>query len=217
MKKLLITLLIFFQTATAQETVTGSEKIDPTKILADLRHDLSGMQADFIQYELLESGEKSDINSGQVYMQAPSKFRWQYIEPVEQLIVADGTNVWVYDEDLEQVTVKEQNNEMNPIYVIINDKKSQQQYNIKHEMRSNGLDWISLTPKEVNEEVKTVWLAVKNNTVEQIKVENQFNQTMVFEFHSSLKNPGFDADLFQFVPPEGVDVIRAIAGDQAEF
>ncbi len=201
----------------AQDEVKQDAGIDPNQLLSDLRKDLSGIQADFIQHELIESDEKSDINSGQVFMQAPSKFRWQYVEPVEQLIVADGANVWVYDEDLEQVTVKEQNNELNPIYVIINDKKSQAHYNIKHELQSSGLDWISLTPKEVNEEVKAVWLAIKDNMVEQIKVENQFQQTMVFEFHSIQKNPEFTSGLFQFVPPEGVDVIKAFNSNQPEL
>lgn len=217
MKKILITFLFFAQLSTAQDAKPENKVIDPSKVLSDLRQDLSGIRADFIQYELLESGEKSDLNSGQVFMQTPAQFRWQYQEPVEQLIVADGKNVWVYDEDLEQVTVKEQNNELNPIYVIINDKKSQQHYHIKHEVRTNGLDWISLTPKEINEEVKTVWLAVKNKMVEQIKVENQFNQTMVFEFHSIQRNPEFTEGLFKFVPPEGVDVVQAYTAAQAEL
>ena len=148
MKKILISLLLLTQLAVAQEAVPENTSVDPTKILAELRKDLTGIQADFIQYELLAGGEKSDVNSGQVYMQTPAQFRWQYKEPVEQLIVADGTNVWIYDEDLEQVTLKKQDNHLNPIYVIINDKKSQEYYDIKHEVKSNDIDWISLTPKE---------------------------------------------------------------------
>ncbi len=200
-----------------KDITTQEAAIDPNEILAGLRKGLTGLQAEFIQYELLENNEKSDLNAGQVYMQTPAQFRWHYKDPVEQLIVADGTNVWVYDEDLEQVTVKQQNNQLNPIYVIINDQKSQQHYDIRHEAHSNGIDWISLTPKETNEEVKTVWMAVKDSMVKQIKVENQFQQTMVFEFHDIKRNPEFVADLFQFVPPEGVDVVRAIDQNSPEL
>lgn len=186
------------------------KKIDPMAVLAGVRKDLSGLEASFRQYELAENQEQLDPNSGMVWMQSPDKFRWHYKDPIEQLIVADGQNVWVYDEDLEQVTVKKQDNELNPIYVIINDEKSQQHYDIKHEAQKDGIDWISLTPKERNEEVKTVWLAVNKDVIEQIKVHNNFGQTMVFEFSEIKKNPELAESMFQFVPPAGVDIIKAV-------
>jgi outer membrane lipoprotein carrier protein len=225
MKKIIILLLLMTQSVAAQNSankVSEAERkhfdrsTNPQAILADLRADLSGLQAEFTQYELLENNQKSDINTGQVYMQSPAQFRWQYQQPVEQLIVADGENVWIYDEDLEQVTVKTQDNQLNPIYVIINDEMSQQHYELKHESHNDGTDWVSLTPKQPNDEVKTVWLAVTDNLVKQIKVENQFEQTMVFEFNDIKRNPEFADGLFEFVPPDGVDVIRAMNQNPTE-
>jgi chaperone LolA len=70
------------------------------------------LQAQFKQYELIEDGRKVDENSGSVWMQSPDLFRWHYKTPYEQLIVADGEQVWVYDEDLQQVTVKSQENNL---------------------------------------------------------------------------------------------------------
>lgn len=188
-----------------------NNQVDPMQLLSDVRKDLTGLKAEFLQYELIDDSEKSDFNAGQVWMQSPDKFRWHYKDPIEQLIVADGKQVWVYDEDLEQVTVKTQSNDLNPIYVIINDDKSQQHYDIKHELQSQSTDWISLTPKEANDEVKTVWLGIENSQVKQIKVVNNFGQTMVFEFNDITKNPEFESGLFEFVPPEGVDVVQAIS------
>ena len=144
-------------------------------------------------------------------MKSPDQFRWLYTDPVEQLIVADGEQVWVYDEDLEQVTVKEQNNELNPIYVIINDELSNLHYNISYELSSHGIDWVSLTPKTPSEEVRSVWLALEDDLVKQIKVFNQFDQVMVFEFYQIKRNPEMSAELFSFTPPEGVDVVQAIS------
>lgn len=206
-------------TESTQQVTTDLIAVDPLKLLSEVRKDLTGLEANFVQYELLESGDKVDPNSGQVWMQSPDRFRWHYIDPIEQLIVADGEKVWVYDEDLEQVTVKTQSNDLNPIYVIISGDKSQQHYDIKHETQSQGIDWISLTPKVTNEEVKSVWLAIENSAVKQIKVENNFGQTMVFEFSDIKKNPVFETELFAFVPPEGVDVVQAIsdAEPSAEF
>ncbi len=202
----------------AQQPESTPEKktVDPLLLLSEVRKDLTGLQAAFVQYELINDMEKVDMNAGRVWMQSPDRFRWHYIDPIEQLIVADGQQVWVYDEDLEQVTVKTQSNQLNPIYVIINDEKSQQHYDIKHEIQSQGIDWISLTPKEANDEVQTVWLAIEESQVKQIKVVNGFSQTMVFEFKEIKKNPDFKNGLFEFVPPEGVDVVQAISDDVSE-
>ncbi len=214
MRKIIVVLCCWLVTsAYAQEPNPKTTTIDPLQLLSEVRKDLSGLEAAFVQYELIDGSEKVDPNAGRVWMQSPDQFRWHYIDPIEQLIVADGKNVWVYDEDLEQVTVKAQSNQLNPIYVIINDDKSQQHYHIKHEVQSQGMDWISLTPKVENEEVKTVWLAIEDAVVKQIKVVNNFSQTMVFEFSDIKKNPDFEAGLFEFVPPEGVDVVQAISDD----
>ena len=203
--------LMLLESVQAQESQAQLEpQKDPMALLAGVREGLTGLQAHFTQYELVENNQKVDPNSGQVWMQVPALFRWQYVEPIEQLIVADGEKVWVYDEDLEQVTVKAQDNELNPIYVIINDEKSQQHYDIKHEMSRQDIDWISLTPKVRNEEVQTVWLAVHEQTIIQIKVVNQMGQTMGFEFNDIQKNPDMPEDMFTFVPPEGVDVVQAL-------
>ncbi|WP_223787875.1 outer membrane lipoprotein chaperone LolA [Marinicella meishanensis] len=208
---LLLSLSAPWAWAQTNEANTEAQKQpDPQQLLADLRADLTGLSAQFVQYELGSQGEQIDPNSGMVWMQSPAQFRWHYLQPIEQLIVADGDNVWVYDEDLEQVTVKQQDNELNPIYVIINDEKSQQHYDIRYETQEAGHDWISLTPKNRSEDVKTVWLALADDVVKQIKVHNHFDQTMVFEFTEIKRNPDLTGGLFQFVPPEGVDVIKAV-------
>lgn len=220
MKKISFILILWmvFNVHAQNTQVQDSQAPDPLKLLQDVREGLSGLNATFLQYELVEGNERLDPNSGHVWMQSPDKFRWHYFDPIEQLIVADGKQVWVYDEDLEQVTVKAQSNQLNPIYVIINDDKSQQHYHIKHEINNQGIDWISLTPKEASDEVKTVWLAIKDKQVRQIKVVNNFSQTMVFEFSEIKKNPDFEKGLFTFVPPEGVDVVQAISENtSAEF
>lgn len=188
----------------------------PEELLEKVRSELNSLNAEFIQYELTQDGQKLDPNTGLVWMQSPSFFRWEYQQPVEQLIVADGEKVWVYDEDLEQVTVKAQDNHLNPIYVIINEELSQQHYDIAFEKTEEGLDWVSLTPRLKSEEVKYVWLGVETNQVKQIRVFNHFDQTMVFEFDSIKKNPELATELFQFIPPEGVDVIHAIGEESIQ-
>ena len=207
----LLNLLCVFQLHAEQ----AIEK-NPNEILAEVRSGLHALAADFLQYELTPDDQKLDINTGIVWMQSPSFFRWEYQEPIEQLIVADGSKVWVYDEDLEQVTVKAQDNQLNPIYVLINEELSQKHYDITFEKTEGEIDWIKLQPKLKSEEVKYVWLGVQDNSIKQIRVFNHFDQTMVFEFNQIKKNPELSSELFQFTPPDGVDVIQAMGEDSKQ-
>ncbi|MCF6300388.1 MAG: outer membrane lipoprotein chaperone LolA [Proteobacteria bacterium] len=169
------------------------------------------LKADFIQYELKEDNSRIDENRGSVWMSAPNKFRWHYLLPMEQLIIADGDKVWVYDEDLEQVTVKPQDNELNPIYVLINGDKSDHYYETKYESSEGAGTWISMTPTKRSDEVKTVWLKIENKQLKTIKLVNHFDQVIVFEFKNIERNVKIPDEMFHFEVPKGVDVISAEA------
>ena len=179
-------------------------------ILSDLRANLTALKAEFKQYEMTDFGDVAEENTGTVWMQAPDLFKWHYQEPFEQLIVADGEQVWVYDEDLQQVTVKSQKNNLNPIYVIINEELSTLYYDISDEGNKDHLDWVKLTPKEDSNEVNNVMLGIEDNHLRSIHVNNQLDQTLVFEFSDLKRNPNLSEDTFKFSPPEGVDVVEAI-------
>lgn len=211
----LLTLLLLLSFAVYAESPATEKQAQRGKdLLNSVKTDLQAVKADFVQYELLQSGEKKDFNSGLVWLQSPNQFRWEYRKPIQQLIVADGKMVWVYDEDLEQVTIKEQDNKLNPIYVIINQELSERHYQIRFEKQQDELQWISLTPKQNSEEVKQVWLAIKDKNVEQIKVINPFEQVMVFEFSNIKRNPSVKKKLFSFKPPKDVDIIYS--GDKQQ-
>lgn len=212
MKKILIAtvLLLIMHLSVAQKPVNRDNDNRANQILSELRTGLSALQAEFTQYELGGDGQRIDENTGTVWMQAPDYFKWHYQSPFEQLIVADGDKVWVYDEDLQQVTVKPQKNNLNPIYVIINEELSARFYDITFDGDKNGLNWVRLTPKESSDEVKSVLLGIGKNQLRRIHVNNQLDQTLVFEFADLKRNPDLPPDTFEFIPPEGVDVVQAI-------
>ena len=219
--------MLFFLTtfAVAQEnsvesvekTAQPKIKPDPQAILDVVRQDLNTLTANFYQYELIEGNARQEENQGLVWMSTPDKFRWHYKQPYEQLIIADGEKVWVYDEDLEQVTVKEQSNNLNPIYVILNKELSAQHYDMRYEIQDKQKHWISLTPKQPSEEVKEVWLGVEGQQLKTIKMINPFEQTLVFEFSDVKRNSDVSADLFVFNVPEGVDVIENLDNQTNEL
>ncbi len=208
-----LTLFILIVTSTLIWAHSDSDNADDGKaqhILSELRKDLNALQAEFKQYELTTDGRSVEENTGTVWMQAPDYFKWHYETPFEQLIVADGKQVWVYDQDLQQVTVKPQKNNLNPIYVIINETLSTRYYHITYDGKKEAMDWIKLTPKEASNEVRSVLLGIENNQLRQIQVNNQLDQTLVFEFSDLKHNPDLPEDTFRFKPPVGVDVVEAI-------
>ncbi|MDQ3268888.1 MAG: outer membrane lipoprotein chaperone LolA, partial [Pseudomonadota bacterium] len=83
---------------------------------------LKGLDGQFTQQVFDANGKLKETASGQLALSAPRLFRWEYVKPYPQLIVADGRKVWIYDEDLEQVTVRPQGVEeqSNPLAALIN-------------------------------------------------------------------------------------------------
>ncbi len=189
----------------AAETTNPAEKI-----LDNVRKDLTALAADFVQYETDANGVRSEESTGKVWLNAPNQFKWEYQKPIPQLIVADGKQVWVYDEDLEQVTIKSQKSKQNPIYVLLNKEQTDKHYtvNLVEEVQGDTLAWIQMLPKQPNDDIKVVWLGVEKNNLVSLKLQNQLDNVVVFEFLNVKRNPNLTKEFFSFKVPKGVEVLR---------
>lgn len=189
-------------------------------ILDDIRKDLTSLNANFVQYEIDANENVSEKLGGQVWLKTPNQFKWEYEEPSPQLILANGESVWIYDEDLEQVTIKKQQSTQNPIYVLLNKKQTEDNFNLElleiNEDNKEGEHWIEMTPKKPGDDIKKVWLGVDNNNLKMIKLKNQMDNIVIFEFENIIKNPELAEGFFTFDIPEGIDVIRD-SGFSSEF
>lgn len=185
------------------------------KLLDKVRKDLTALSADFVQYEIDANERQSDKSTGKVWLNAPNQFKWQYQKPTEQLIIASGKQVWIYDKDLEQVTIKQQHNNQNPIYVLLNREQTDKYYTVslvKQDKKSKDkLQWIRMLPKSSSDEVKNVWLGIKGKNLSVLKLQNQFDNIVIFEFNNIQRNPKLADDFFIFKIPQGIDVIRDTA------
>lgn len=188
-----------------------SSALEPSEVLDKVRSELNSLKANFNQVEIYNSGEYGETSSGQMWLKAPNQFRWNYINPIPQLIVANGNKVWIYDEDLEQVTIKRQQQDQNPLYTLLNKQQTEENYTLTFES-SNSTDssshHIKLTPKLETNEIKSVWLTVRNNEIIRIKIKNLMDNFVVFEFTEIIKNPKVESDFFEFNPPQGTDIIE---------
>lgn len=191
-------------------------QVDNASTLLDLvRKDLVSMSANFEQYEIDANERMSDKSTGKMWLNSPNQFKWIYEKPVEQLILANGEQVWIYDEDLEQVTIKPQKSSANPIYVLLNKEQTEKNYNLELLEKSDideKTSWISMLPKVASDEIKQVWLGInKDNDIAVLKLQNQMDNIVIFEFNNIKRNPELAKDFFTFSIPEGTDIIREAA------
>lgn len=175
---------------------------------------LKGLDARFEQLVYDPNGRKSEASSGNVKLAAPRQFRWEYQKPSPQLIVADGDHIWVYDPDLEQVTVRNQSFEEqgSPLSVLIDPTELDRQYKVSEGGTSKGLSWLVLLPKKGEDApFQKAKLGFGVGGLVRMELEDALGQTTVIGFGAWKRNPAFPAGTFQFVPPAGTDVVGDVS------
>lgn len=177
-----------------------------TRFLADVRT----FSADFEQeiwtedLELLE-----DVASGTVQLRRPNRFLWKYTAPYEQIIVADGSVLWMYDADIRQVTRSRIDAEMaaSPAMLLSGDDSILQTFRLVDEAEQDGVDWLTLAPRIDNSEFETVRLGFEADQLTQLEFVNGLNQTTVIRFSAIETNLTLPDELFEFKPPRGAHVL----------
>lgn len=171
---------------------------------------LKGLDGTFVQTVYDRQGQLKETSSGTVALKAPRLFRWEYVKPYPQLIVADGERVWIYDPDLEQVTVRPQGVEeqSSPLAALVDPGKLDSMFVVEEAGTRNGLDWLSLTPKqEEQSSFRNAKLGFDGRTLVSMQVVDALGQRTEIRFDQWQRNPGFEAGTFRYTPPAGVDVI----------
>ena len=178
--------------------------------LASFTHDLKGLDGRFEQRVYDPNGRQTEVASGSVRLLAPRQFRWEYQPPSAQLIVADGDRIWIYDPDLEQVTVRNQSSEQqaSPLAVLIDPVELDRQFKVVETGNANGLEWLELLPKKPDDApFLKARLGFGPQGLARMELNDALGQRTVLVFTAWTRNPRFAKDLFRFVPPPGVDVV----------
>ena len=171
---------------------------------------LDSFSAEFIQKLFDADQVMQEESSGVLRVQRPNRFNLEYRQPYYQLYIADGKELYFYDKDLEQVTVKSQEGmlENTPAMLLSNPAKLDQLYHVKPQGKEDGLFWYELTPKQQGGSFERINLAFKSNELRIMELLDSFNQTTRLMFKNIQRNPDLNPKLFRFTPPKGVDVIR---------
>ncbi|HET6604153.1 MAG TPA: outer membrane lipoprotein chaperone LolA [Xanthomonadaceae bacterium] len=177
--------------------------------MAGFSDGLQRAQARFEQRVYDERGGLREQASGTVALSAPRLFRWEYRQPYEQLIVADGDHVWIYDPDLEQVTVRRQSIEEqhSPLAALIDPGLLEEQFEVATPVHEDGIDWVALHPRSQDAQLQSARLGFSGGELVHMVMHDALGQRTEIAFSGWRRNPVFEAGRFRFVPPEGVDVI----------
>ena len=171
---------------------------------------LKGLDGQFTQQVHDGNGKLKETSSGRVALSAPRLFRWEYTRPYPQLIVADGSKVWIHDPDLQQVTVREQGAEEQntPLSALIDPGKLDQQFNVKEAGTADGLQWLALTPKNGGEaSFESARLGFGKQGLVRMEVKDAVGQRTTLSFSGWKRTPAFAGGTFKYTPGKGVDVI----------
>ena len=179
--------------------------------LARFTGGLKGLEGRFTQQVLDPNGRVKENSSGQVALSAPRLFRWEYLKPHRQLIVADGEKVWIYEPDLQQATVKPQGEEErnSPLVALFDPRRLAQQFDLSEEASSSeGLQWLTLTPKvDAPANFQMARLGFDAGGLARMQVLDLVGQKTEVSFQGWKRNPAFAAGTFAFTPGKDVDVV----------
>jgi outer membrane lipoprotein carrier protein len=182
---------------------------DPYARLDEFMRGLQSLQAEFRQSVHDAQGRKVEESRGELALSRPNRFRWDYREPHPQVIVADGKNLWLYDPDLEQVTVRRLDRSLagTPAMLLSGEGDLRASFKIENAEQKSGTYWLTLSPKRTDTDFKRVKLGMRGTTLAAMELVDKLGQVTVLEFSSVSRNPTFEDSRFVFNPPAGVDVI----------
>jgi outer membrane lipoprotein carrier protein len=170
---------------------------------------LSTWSADFTQSISDSGGKVLRRAAGKLYLQRPGRFRWDYSEPSEQLVLADGKQIWFYDKDLAQANVRDMDGTLasTPASLLSGGAPVSTQFDISALPSSGGLEWFQLIPKHPDTDFQLVRIGFDKGELASMFLADKLGQITQLTFTHSSRNAKFPADLFSFTPPPGVDVI----------
>jgi len=167
------------------------------------------VKADFEQKVTDRSGKPVQDSKGSFVLLRPGRFRWTYAKPVDQLIVGDGQRVWIYDRDLNQVTVRRLSKALGstPAALLAGSSDVEKAFELAEAGQRDGLEWLEAKPKDREAGFERIRMGFDVAGVRAMELTDNFGQTTVLRFTNLARNPKVDAEEFRFTPPKGADVL----------
>lgn len=191
-------------------TLTGAARADGIAELKDYLSGLNSLSADFRQITITADGGQTLESTGTFYLLRPNRFRWDYETPSEQQIIADGSRIYVWDKELEQVTHRSQKAVLDgtPAQLLASDKPVEDYFRLSDLDRSDGRTWVELVPKTADTEVARLQIGFRRGELDTLVMEDRFGQLTRFIFTDLKRNPQLQYSMFRFKRPSKGDFLQ---------
>lgn len=198
-----------YVTHAASDAAAGQQKVE------GFLQGLQSLQAQFKQTLTDRNGLTVEEATGTLAIRRPDRFRWDYREPNEQVIVADGARIWLYDADLQQVTVRKLDDTLSatPAMLLSGQGNLQDNFSVTQSSQEGGIFWVRMQPKRDDTDFKWVRLGFEGNSLRFMQLADKLGQTTNLEFSQLERNPALDPSRFTFTVPPGADVIGDTSGN----
>ncbi len=182
---------------------------DGVASLKEFYHSTNSMRATFHQVVKDQEGKLVQKVDGTMQLQRPNKFRWDYKKPYEQEIISDGKDVFLYDIDLEQVTIRTLSQALgtSPAALLAGGPEVEKGFELENINRGDGLDWVQAKPKNDDSGFDRILLAFKGQNLSKMEMYDSFKNITKIDFNAVERNPNLSLSSFLFTTPEGVDVV----------
>ncbi|GKS69262.1 outer membrane lipoprotein carrier protein [Nitrosomonas sp. PY1] len=171
----------------------------------------STVSANFSQTLYDKSRRTIQDSKGSMQFERPEKFRWSYAKPYEQLIVGNGKEVWFYDHDLNQVTIRPFNLAIgsSPAALLAGNSNLEENFDLTELGLQDGMEWLEAVPKNKETTFEFIQMAFSpQGILKLMALRDSLGQTTLLTFSELEKNPQLSESLFNFTPPLNADVIR---------
>ena len=208
---------MFFVTLGAEDQPTENPipGLTAEELLKDFMSEAKTLTANFSQVVIDEEGNLDDSASsaGVFLLERPGKFRWQVATPNELMILADGKNLWNYDVELEQATVKPIDKMLTstPAMLLSGESDALEAFSIKNSFvtvyAEDTIKWLELVPNDTHDDFSKLNIGFSNNEIRLMELATNIGQVIRIEFDSVRRNETLDKSLFEFSAPDYVDII----------
>ncbi|HXF79815.1 MAG TPA: outer membrane lipoprotein chaperone LolA [Usitatibacter sp.] len=166
--------------------------------------------ASFTQQVMDRQGKVVERASGTFAFSRPGKFRWTYAKPTSQVLVGDGSKLWIYDPDLNQVTVKRLDAAVSstPAALLAGKEDIAALFTLRDAGGHDGLEWVEATPKSKDTGFERVRLGLKGRVLAAMELFDQLGGHTALQFSDLKANAPVPAGTFRFTPPKGADILE---------
>lgn len=184
-------------------------RADAVDQLRDFVRDVKSGRAAFTQTVTAPDGVRKKTSAGQFEFLRPNRFRFSYQKPFEQLIVADGSKVWIYDADLNQASSRKLAQALGSTpAALLAGGNLDADFTLKADGTQAGLDWVLATPRQADGSIKAMRVGFKGRDLAAVEITDSFGQRSLLQFSGFAANVVLAPESFRYSPPAGADVVE---------